>query len=276
MFSLSPQLLRLHTPHTAHAVIFTIVSVSLAAILVASVVVWRRTGKPTMLLLTLGGGLCCLNESLVDLLGHCYFPTHGGVMGLTLFGRTVPVWVEITYAIFFGTFPFLLSELLKRGTSRKAMWGAIVGFWVANSVLEVPLLSTHLYVYYGEQPFKVARFPIEWLTINVLGAFLAAVIAARGASVFRGRRQLWLLLVPLASYFASWIVDMPAFWALGSHASTAVRYCGVGLALVLGVLAIDVLIRVGRVEQDAPDHEPQQGETWRAGTTSSSALVTTG
>ena len=155
------------------------------------------------------------------------------------------------------------------------MWGAIVGFWVANSVLEVPLLSTHLYVYYGEQPFKVARFPLEWLTINVLGAFLAAVIAARGAPFLRGRRQLWLLLVPLASYFASWIVDMPAFWAINSHASQFVKYCGVGLALVLGVLAIDALIRVGRIEQPAPD-QLEENETWRAGTTSSSALVTTG
>ena len=254
MFALTPELERMHTPTTAHAVIFAIVATALAAILVTAVVVWRRTGKPTMLLLTLGGGICCLNESLVDLLGHCYFPTHGGIMGLTLFGRTVPVWVEITYAIFFGTFPFLLSELLKRGTSRKAMWGAIVAFWVANSVLEVPLLSTHLYVYYGEQPFKVARFPMEWLTINVLGAFLAAVIAARGATFFRGRRQLWLLLVPLASYFASWIVDMPAFWAINSHAATGAKYIGVGAALILGVLAIDALIQVGRVE---PPAEPQ-------------------
>jgi hypothetical protein len=254
MFAVSSQLKALTTPSTAHAVIFTIVAVALAAILVASVVVWKRTGKPTMLLLTLGGGICCLNESLVDLLGHCYFPIHGGIMGLTLFGRTVPIWVEITYAIFFGTFPFLLSELLTRGTSRRNMWGAIIAFWAANSILEVPLLSTHLYVYYGEQPFQVAKFPIEWLTINVLGAFLAAVIAARGAGFFRGRRQLWLLLVPIASYFASWIVDMPAFWAVNSHASNAVKYCGVGLALVLGVLAIDALIRVGRVGQ--PDSEP--------------------
>ena len=248
MFAITPELARLHTPSTAHAVIFTIVATALAAILVVSVVVWRRTGRPTMLLLTIGGGVCCLNESLVDLLGHCYFPTHGGTMGQTLFGRTVPIWVDITYAIFFGTFPFLLSELLKRGTSRRNMWGAIIAFWFANSILEVPLLSTHLYVYYGDQPFKVARFPIEWLTINVLGAFLAAVIAARGSSFFRGRRQLWLLLVPLASYFASWVVDMPAFWAVNSHASTAVKYFGVGATLVLGVLAIDALIQAGRTE----------------------------
>jgi fluoride ion exporter CrcB/FEX len=118
-------------------------------------------------------------------------------------------------------------------------------------VLEVPLLSTHLYVYYGDQPFKVAKFPIEWLTINVLGAFLAAVIAARGQSFFRGRRQLWLLLVPVASYFASWIVDMPAFWAVNSHASQVVKYGGVGLALILGVLAIDALIQAGRCEPSA-------------------------
>lgn len=263
MFASTPALRALHTPSTAHAVIFTIVATALAAILVTSLVVWKRTGKPTMLLLTLGGGVCCLNESLVDLLGHCWFPIHGGIHGLTLFGRMVPVWVEITYAIFFGTFPFLLSELLKRGTSRRNMWGAIIAFWVANSILEVPLLSTHLYVYYGDQPFKVAKFPIEWLTINVLGAFLASVIAARGAAFFKGRRQLWLLLVPVFSYFASWIVDMPAFWAVNSHASQPVKYLGVGAALVLGVLAIDALIQVGRVDAAEPETAPPAPEPAR-------------
>ena len=262
MFALSPNLLGLHTPSTAHAVIFTIVAISLAALLAGSVWHWRRSGSPTMTLLIVGGGVCCLNESLVDLLGHCYFPTHGGLMGLTLLGRTVPVWVELTYAIFFGAFPFFLSVLLERGTSRSRMWAAIGAFWIANSILEVPLLSTHLYVYYGEQPFKVARFPLEWLTINVLGAFFASVVTVRAAPYLKGRRQLLLVLVPFACYMSSWVVSMPAFWALNSNASSAVKWAAVGVAIVLGALAIDALIRIGRAAPPpgpAVDDEPLAG-----------------
>ena len=259
---LPTSLLRLHAPHTAHWVIFTLVSVVLAGLLIASLVLWRRSGTPTMTLLILGGGLCCMNESLVDLLGHCYFPIHGEPMGQTLLGRTVPIWVDITYAIFFGAFPYLLSVALRHPSStRRRMWGAIIAFWVANSVLELPLLSTNLYTYYGDQPFRVAHFPIEWLTINVLGAFFAAVVATRGAAFFASRphRQLLLLLVPFATYMASWVVDMPAFWAINSSASPGVKYAGVGLGIVLGVLAIDGLIRVGLAGPSAsPDAPPAE------------------
>jgi hypothetical protein len=249
----------MHTPPTAHAVIFVIVSVVLGCLLAASLVHWRRTGRPTMTLLILGGAVCCLNESLADLLGHCYFPTHGGVMGQTLLGRTVPVWVDITYAIFFGAFPFFLALLLERGTSRRSMWIAIGTFWLANLMLEIPLLSTNLYIYYGEQPFKVAGFPLFWLTINVLGAFAAAVVVVRGAEFFRGRRRLLLVLVPFACYMASWVVDMPGFWAINSDASPFVKWCGVGLAMILGVVAIDGLIRFGRSgarPAAVAEHEP--------------------
>jgi hypothetical protein len=265
LFGLNPSLLKMHTPQTAHTIIFVIVSVALACLLAGSLWEWRRTGRPTMTLLILGGGFCCLNESLVDLLGRCYFPTHGGVMGQTLLGRTVPVWVDIAYAIFFGAFPYFLALLLQRGTSRRSMWMAIGAFWVANSILELPLLSTNLYVYYGEQPFKVAHFPLVWLTINVLGAFLAAVVAVRGAAFFQGRRRLLLLLVPFACYMASWVVDMPAFWALNSNVATWVKWCGVGAAIVLGVLAIDALIRLGRSGADAADQDDHQSAARTAG-----------
>jgi hypothetical protein len=244
------------TPRTAQTVIFTIIAVVLAGLLIASLFQWRRSGRATMTLLILGGFVCCLNESTADVLGHCYFPTDGW-MGQTLVGRTIPLWVDLTYAVFFGAFPWFLSLLLRRGTSRRAMWSAIGTFWVLNVILELPLLGTKLYVYYGEQPFKVAHFPLFWLTINVLGAFSTAVVVARFGEFFRGRRALLLLVLPFATYMASWVVDMPGFWALNSHASTAVKWVGVGASMVLGVIAIDALIRFGRAGARAatPDAE---------------------
>jgi hypothetical protein len=167
-------------------------------------------------------------------------------MGQTLLGRSVPIWVDITYAIFFGAFPYFLALLLQRGTSRRAMWSAIMAFWIANLILEIPLLGSNLYVYYGVQPFKVGGFPLFWLTINVLGAFSAAVVTVRCAPYLRGPRQLLLVLVPFACYMASWVVDMPGFWALNSDASNPVKWLGVGVSMLLGVIAIDTLIQIGR------------------------------
>jgi hypothetical protein len=138
------------------------------------------------------------------------------------------------------------------------MWMAIGAFWIANVILEMPLLGTHLYVYYGEQPFKVAGFPLFWLTINVLGAFSTAVVVARFGEFFRGRRALLLLVVPFASYMASWVIDMPGFWALNSNASNAVKWVGVGVSMILAVIAIDSLIQFGRAGQrDVPAAETE-------------------
>jgi hypothetical protein len=232
------------TPHTAQMIITVILGVVVAAFALAALYDWRRTGRPTFVLMLVGGYVCSFNEALVDVLGHCYFPGDG-VIAYTAFDRPVPVWVVLAYVVFFGGLSYLMSEAFKRGASRRAMWAGISIFGVLNVLLEIPMLRSGLYLYYGAQSFEVGGFPIIWLVINSLGSLFAAVVITRLSWFFTGARQLLLVAVPFATYMASWVLTMPHFAITNTDASGATRAAAAIVSMVLGLIAIDALIRIG-------------------------------
>ncbi len=205
---------------------------------------WRRSGRPTGVLLLVGGLLCSLNEALVDVLGHCFFPLDGA-LGYTAFGRGVPWWVITAYVAFFGGLTWLNSELLRAGASRQQMWTAIGVVWVLNVILEMPILANGLYVYYGDQPFMVGGFPLNWLVINSLGSLFASVVVARFSASFGGARGVLLLAVPYATYFTSWVCHLPLFTTLNAEVPSPVRWAAAVVSALLGLAAMDALIRIG-------------------------------
>jgi len=235
--------LEMSTPDSAEQVVLTVLWTLVGAFVAGSVYLWWRTGKPTALLLTAGGAVCSLNESLVDVLGHCYFPADGW-MAQEFFERPVPIWVVLGYVVFFGALVHVNAEVLKRRPSRTAMWIAIGAFWVANTLLELPILASDLYLYYGEQPLEVGGFPLVWLTINSLGSFAAAVVVVRFEPYFTGARQLLLLGVCFGTYMASWTLSMPYFWAVNSDVSGPVLSGAAILSMAFAAIAIDALIRL--------------------------------
>jgi hypothetical protein len=205
---------------------------------------WRRSGRPTGLLLLVGGLFCSLNEALVDLLGHCYFPKDHNI-AYTAYGYSVPWWVVTAYVAYFGGLTWLSSELLRSGVTRQRMWAIIGAVWVLNLILEMPPLANKVYVYYGDQPFMVGGFPLNWLVINALGSLFAAVLVTRFASFFTGPRQLLLVAVPYATYFASWAAHMPLFGTINADVPGPVRWVAAAISAVLGLIAMDALVRLG-------------------------------
>jgi hypothetical protein len=232
------------TPATAQTVITAILAVVAAGFVVAAVLHWRRSGKPDFLLMLLGGAICSFNEETVDVLGHCFFPNDGWTMH-EFFGRGIPAWVVLGYVIFFGGLPYLMALAFQHGVTRRTMWTGIGIFWVLNVALEIPVLSTGLYLYYGNQPFEIGGFPISWLVINSLGSLFGAVVLTRLAWFFAGPRRLLVLLVPFATYMSSWVLAMPHFAITNTDAPTGVRMIAAVVSMMLGLIAIDVLIRFG-------------------------------
>jgi hypothetical protein len=125
------------------------------------------------------------------------------------------------------------------------MWCGIAVFGVLNVLLEIPMLRAGLYVYYGYQPFAIGGFPLSWLVINSLGSLFGAVVVVRLAWFFTGARQLLLVLVPFATYMASWVLAMPHFAITNTDLPTGARIGAAALSMALGVIAIDGLIRLG-------------------------------
>ncbi|OBI21406.1 hypothetical protein A5712_15405 [Mycobacterium sp. E2327] len=232
------------TPTTAQTIITAVLTVVVAAFVVAALVDWRRSGSPAFLLVLVGGYVCSFNEATVDVLGHCFFPLDG-VLGYTAFGRGVPVWVVLAYVVFFGGLAYVMALAFRRGASRRAMWCGIATFGVLNVLLELPMLSAKLYVYYGDQPFAIGGFPVSWLVINSLGALFGAVVVVRLSWFFTGARQLLLVFVPFATYMTSWVLAMPYFAITNTDMPSGVRMAAAVLSMVLGLIAIDALIRIG-------------------------------
>ncbi|ORW23305.1 hypothetical protein AWC19_12165 [Mycobacterium palustre] len=232
------------TPTTAQTVITAILAVVAAGFVIAALIFWKRSGSAAFLLVLLGGYVCSFNEATVDVLGHCFFPIDC-LHGYSAFGRPIPVWVILAYVVFFGGLSYAMALAFQRGVSRRAMWGGIAIFGVLNVLLEIPMLGAKLYVYYGNQPFTVGGFPLSWLVINSLGALFGAVVIVRLSWFFTGARQLLLVLVPFATYMASWVLAMPYFAITNTDQPSGVLMAAAALSMVLGLIAIDGLIRIG-------------------------------
>jgi hypothetical protein len=212
--------------------------------LIGSVVLWRRSGSPVSVLVVIGALICSLNEPIVDVLGHCWFPKDGTIL-FTYLDRPIPVWVTLAYGCYFGGLITLTLLILERGASRRSMWATIGLLWVMNCILEFPLLAKGLYVYYGgDQPVQVGGFPLMWLVINCMGALLAAAVLHRFRAFFTGPRQALVLLVPFTAYFVSHVVEFPYFAVLNTDASAAVKLVSAIATGLIGLWVIDGLIRI--------------------------------
>lgn len=234
----------IRTPAAPQTIITVVLAVAVAGFLVAALVAWHRTKRPTFLLLLAGGYVCSFNEPLIDFLCHCFFPADGWV-GHTVFHRSIPVWVILAYVVFYGGLTYVLSAAFNGGVTRRTLWISI-GIWgVLNLAMEIPLLQSNLYLYYGDQPFMVGGFPLSQLVFNAFGSLLGAVVITRLAWFFTGPRQLLLLLVPFVTFMSSWTVGMPLFLVLGTDAPHGLRMLAATVSTALGLLGIDTLIRLG-------------------------------
>jgi hypothetical protein len=232
------------TPTTPQTIITVVLAVAVAGFVIAALVSWSRSKRPTFLLVLAGGYVCSFNEPLIDFLCHCFFPADGWV-GHTVFHRSIPVWVILAYVVFYGGLSYVLSAAFHSGVTRRTLWISI-GIWgVLNLTMEIPLLQSNLYLYYGDQPFMVGGFPLSQLVFNAFGSLLGAVVITRLAWFFTGVRRLLLVVVPFATFMSSWVVGMPFFLVLGTDAAHGVRMLAAAASVVLGLAGIDTLIRLG-------------------------------
>lgn len=224
-----------------------IVMFALAGLALAySLVYWRRTGRPTFLLLFVAGGAMMVLEPLVDTVGACWFPEDSW-RAFELWSRPIPVWLCVTYFVYFGIGGGLTWVLMRRGASAVTLWLVFAGDIAADFVLEATLLHWDTYVYYGDQPLVFAKFPFWWAAVNASIAMAvpaAIVLCERG---LRGWRQVYI--VPLAlsiSAAVNIVVGWPSWTAINSDPSDLARqalglltfaFAIAGMKLLIGAVA---------------------------------------
>jgi hypothetical protein len=228
----------------------TVVTIVMAAFAVAtlafSVVWWARRREATFLILFLAGGCMLAMEPFVDTVGDCWFPRIHSWVVFTAFGRPEPLWLCLAYFFYFGIGIGAFWAIIRRGVTRRQLWGLFALGVAGDSLFEFVLLRFHTYIYYGGQPLRVLRFPLWWAPVNALIVLVTAVAVARLHGYLAGRRQ--LLIIPLAvsvSAAANAAAGWPSWLAINSRMSWAPRQlCGLA-TFALACWFVSVVARAG-------------------------------
>ena len=196
------------------------------------------------LALLVGGGLCMVQEPMVDVAGSLYLRTDIAVF--ETWGREMPLWGLFAYSIYLGAFPFALSRAARRGLTMGQYRRLILGGFVVNLVIELPPLAAHLYEYFGEQPFQVLGLPLFWLTLNCSSAVAIAAIVYRFGDRFTGGRAAGAaLLAPVLVPAGSMGTGLAVFTAFNSPGTSDAVLWGAALVTVaVGWAVIEVCGRM--------------------------------
>ena len=220
------------------------------AALIYSLIHWRRSGKPTFLLLFMAGGVMMLLEPMVDTVGGCWHHTNSWV-GFRAYGRILPVWLCLCYFFYFGIGVGVSWQLMRRGMTSTQLWMLFAAAAFGDFAMEVTLLHFDTWVYYGWQPLRIFKFPTWWAPVNALITMAAAAtVFLFQAQLQRGWRQ--LLIIPVAvsvSAAVNCLAGWPSWLVINSDLGWTLTQLG-GLAtfaisiwvmwMIVGLTASDV------------------------------------
>lgn len=132
-----------------------------------------------------------------------WYPDVNPLSVFSAYERTIPWYVPLGYAWFFGGTAYLLQKAFEAGRSTKQIWGlfAMVVFtdWLAVSICEWLDLSA----FYGNQPFHFFGSPIWFSFADATGAFVLAAALHAFLPYLSGIKRLWLLILPTFTYGAT-------------------------------------------------------------------------
>lgn len=221
----------------------------------------RRTRSPFPIIVLAGGAIAYLNEPIVDVMGLVWHPRIHQERVVNTLGP-LPLWGLFCYVVFFGAATYLFLTLMRRGVTRRQFWTGVGVLMVVNLGIEIPLLPTHLYYYYGYRtpPMTVAHLPLYWLFLNVGGPLLAAAVLLAGERFFAGRAMLLAALVPMTSYAAySLAAGWPIFSALHApHLAQPFVWAAAVGTIAIGALLLDRIAQfaAGRAVHSATTVDP--------------------
>lgn len=231
------------TPQPAHAIVTIVTGAVALGFLLYAVGVWRRRGTPVYVVLLAAGLVCVVNEIPLSWAGHFYYPRADAWEAFEMYGRIVPFWAVFAYTIYCGGLSIAMCEWLNRGVTRARVWVGVGVVCGLDAILEITVLRTDNYIYYGQQPLRIDRFPSIWMAMNVIAVLGTATVLRAFPRWFAGR-NVWRLLVvlPLCQVAGDWL-GTPHFILLNSGKPEWAMRLGTLLAMALCALAVDAMAR---------------------------------
>lgn len=181
--------------------------------LIFAFIYWRKSGKPILIVIIIAGGMTGFIEPLVDLLGACWHPRTGHAIAYELMGRPIPWWIVAVYFAYFGALGILNYIAFEKGVK---MWQVKLWFVVpmlADVIVELIMLPTGLYIYYGQQPLVIFGWlPAWWVPCNSMGQFLGITSAVLMVKYLPRFNVLWLLIIfPIADVVGYALIAIPSW-----------------------------------------------------------------
>jgi hypothetical protein len=192
----------------AEHTITLVMAVLAGAALIFALIHWMRSGRPIVLLMFLAGGCMMIMEPMVDTVGGCWFAANSTI-AFWAWGRPIPVWLCLTYFVYFGVGGGVTWIAMRRGLSMGQILLIFCAEMVVDLVLESVLLLYAPYTYYGPQPLLLGSFPLWWAPVNGAVGVIAAAVTLRLAQTLSGWR---LLLIIPALVSTSAAVNAAAGW----------------------------------------------------------------
>jgi hypothetical protein len=211
--------------------------------LVRAAVVRRRS---TPVLVLLGALLCVVYEPVGDRMVLAYYPEHGQLTWVTLFGRGIPVFIGLMYVAYIGPFLLLFDHLQGRGFSARSWWALWAGSAATIVAVELAVLRIGAaWVYYGPQPAVVGDLPL-WTPFTYVAFLFAIAAGVHRLDAHLARRRRWLIVpaVPALLAAAHLTTALPGAAALYHSTSSTLILAG-----ALGSVALSALLTaaIGRL-----------------------------
>jgi hypothetical protein len=174
-----------------------------------------------------------------------WYPDENDLAFFRAYGRTIPWYVPLGYAWFFGGSAYLVWRVIESGATAKRIWAlfaaTVVVDWLAVSICEWLDLSA----FYGNQPYHLFGSPLWFSFCDATGGFVLGAALAMFVPYLRGVQRLWLLILPSFTYASTLgSTAAPVSLALNSGWSTPLLWaCGTATMLMC-MIAIYVIAQM--------------------------------
>jgi hypothetical protein len=204
----------------------------------------ERRKDLTLPLVFLGTALSALLiEPIFDNTLLYWYPDENPYDIYRAYNRTIPWFVPIGYAWFFGGSAYLVYRAFLNGITVKSVWimylGVVAVDWLAVSIAEWMELSA----FYGAQPFRIFGGSPLWFSFcDAAGGFVLGAALYGLMPRLVGWRKLLLLILPTFTYGATLgSATAPISLALNSGWSTLVVWLAGAATIGLCCIAVGVI-----------------------------------
>jgi hypothetical protein len=201
----------------------------------------NRRGDPVALYAWIGGFFLSLGEPMLDTLGHLWWPRNLPGPAFVQYNLHVPLLIPPCYIFFVSMTGYFAYRMFCRGITTKGVFYVWLGVASTDLALEFPGVLTHVYKYYGQEPFYLGNFPLHWAWMNGTGMVMVGLSLYVITPLLRENKlpTATLIFAPAIGWFASYgIVSWPAFAAVNSNLSLPLKDLVDATSLVLCVAVI--------------------------------------